>query len=169
VNPRELRFTVIGLPAPKGSTRSFVITPKGGGKPRAVTTGDNPKTKGWQHLIASCASMELLRPENAEFFLREGAVECEATFYLPRPKTLLTKRTAGQNVPHTKRPDIDKLARSFFDSLSRVVWSDDAQVTSLIAKKRYCAAGESPRADIIVRRAPLEDLFGNYILDSLCY
>lgn len=154
----ELRFTVIGVPAPKGSTRSFVIRPKGGGRPRAVTTGDNPKTKGWQHLIASAASMELLRPEHAAFFIREGAIVCDVTFYLPRPKALLTKRKACQAVPHTKRPDLDKLARSAKDALSRVLWTDDSQVTDLVARKRYCAAGESPRAVIVVRRAAPEDV-----------
>jgi Holliday junction resolvase RusA-like endonuclease len=35
--------------------------------------------------------------------------------------------------------------------LSKVIWYDDSQVTDLIARKRYCANGEHPRAVITVR------------------
>lgn len=154
---RELRFTVIGLPAPKGSTKAFIVKGKNG--PRAVTTGDNRNTKGWQQTIQNCAALELLRPQHFEFFIQEGAIACELTFFLPRPKSLLVKSKAFRTIPHTKKPDLDKLARAAKDALSRVVWSDDAQVTDLIAKKRYCAPGEAPHVDIVVRRAALEDLF----------
>lgn len=154
---RELAFTVVGLPQAKGSTRSFVVTPKGGGKPRAVTTGDNPKTKGWQQMIANCASIELLRAVNRENRFLTEPVTIEVDFYLPRPQTLLTKSKAAIDVPHTKKPDLDKLARSCKDALTGVVWTDDAQVTHLIARKHYCAAGTFPRAIIRVREAAIEE------------
>lgn len=152
----ELRFVVIGVPIPKGSTRSFVITPKGGGKPRAVTTGANAKTKGWQQIIAEGASIELQRAEQQGFFIGQGPVNLCVYFYLPRPKALLTKSKVWRAVPHTKKPDLDKLVRAAKDALSKIVWSDDAQVTDVTAGKRYCAAEESPRAVITVRRAAQE-------------
>lgn len=153
---RELRFTVVGLAAPKGSTRAFVIQPRDGSRPRAVTTGDNPKTKGWQSTIANCAALELLRAHNRGLVFT-GGVALELWFYLPRPKTLLTRSRAGREFPHTTKPDLDKLVRAAKDALSRVVWGDDAQVTDLVAHKRYCAAGTFPHVEIAVREGVREE------------
>jgi Holliday junction resolvase RusA-like endonuclease len=150
---RELRFTVVGEPIPQGSMKSFVVRRKRDGKAIAVTTGDNPKTKGWRQTVAHCAALELQRAEHRGLFF-EGSVEFDVTFYLPRPKALLTRSKAGQAVAHTKKPDVGKLARAAEDALSRVVWGDDAQITDLIARKRYCAVGAHPRIDIIVRDGP---------------
>lgn len=155
---RELRFTVVGLPVPKGSTKSFVYTPAAGGKPRAATTSDNPKTRGWQQTIANCAALELLRAEYRGLFFTAG-VELEVWFYLPRPLALQTKRATGRIYPHTKKPDLDKLARACKDALSKVVWNDDAQVTDLLVHKRYAATGQSPHAVIAVRAGVREEEF----------
>lgn len=152
---RELRFTVVGLPATKGSTRAFVSQ----STHRIIVKGDNPRTKSWQSLIAGTASLELQRPEHRGLFFEHG-VEIDVCFYLPRPKALLTKKLAGQAIPHTKKPDADKLLRAVKDALSKVVWRDDAQVTDAITRKRYCAAGEFPRAVITIREsAPMGALF----------
>jgi hypothetical protein len=48
---------------------------------------------------------------------------------------------------HVKAPDLDKLARSVFDALTRVVFHDDAQVVDLVATKRYATVGEPPRVE----------------------
>lgn len=147
-----LHFTVVGVPVPKGSTRSFVVAPKGG-KPRAVTTGDNPKTKGWQQNIANSAALELLRAHNRGLRFDDGPIALDCWFYLPRPLALMTRSKALLDHPHVKKPDLDKLARACKDALTGVVWSDDSQVTDLYAHKRYCAAGAFPRVVIAVRRA----------------
>lgn len=146
-----LEFTVIGVAIPKGSTRSFIV--QGANGPRAATTADNPKTKGWQHLIAAAAAMALRR-DPVRF--TSGPVYVAAVFYLPRPKALLTKQHAPRAIPHTKKPDTDKLARSLFDALSGVAWTDDAQVTDMVIRKRYCAAADVPRAVVRVRAAHVE-------------
>lgn len=143
---RTLSFTVVGVAQTQGSTRAFM--PKGWTRP--IITNDNPKTKGWRQTIAHVAALELQHAEHAGRFFA-GPVEFEVVFYLPRPKTLLTKRLAHVDVPHTKKPDADKLARAAKDALSKVIWHDDSQVTDLIARKRYCADGEHPRAVITVR------------------
>jgi Holliday junction resolvase RusA-like endonuclease len=134
--------------------KSFVVKRKRDGKPIAVTTGDNPKTKGWRQTIANCAALELQRAQHAGLFF-DGSVEFEVWFYLPRPQALLTKTKAGKPVAHVKRPDVGKLARAAEDALTAVVWGDDCQITDLIARKRYVAAGEHPRVDIIVRDGPV--------------
>jgi crossover junction endodeoxyribonuclease RusA len=162
---RELVFEVAGIAQPKGSARAFV--PRSwaqkavaeGRAPRAVVTSDNPKGKGWEQSIRNAAAIELLRKTNAGNRFVTEPVTIEVVFYLPRPQYLLTKGKAPLAVPHTKKPDVDKLARACKDALTGVVWTDDAQVTDLIARKRYCAAGEFPRATIRVRQAALQEAY----------
>lgn len=151
--PRELSFTVVGEPIPQGSMKSFVVKRKRDGKAIAVTTGDNPRMKSWRQTLANCAALELQRADNRGLFF-EGSVELVVTFYLPRPKALRTARKAGQAFGHTKKPDLDKLARAAADALKRLVWGDDSQITDLVARKRYCAADEYPRVEILVREGP---------------
>jgi Holliday junction resolvase RusA-like endonuclease len=134
-----LAFTVLGAAQPKGSARGFI--PKGWKRP--IITSDNPKNKGWQQLVAEAASHAI--QQELSFRLFEAAVSLDVTFYLPRPKSI-----RDRDVPHLKKPDLDKLVRSVKDALSKVVWQDDSQVTAIMAAKRYAAPGESPRAVIVV-------------------
>lgn len=143
-----LRFTVPGVPATKGSTKSFIVHRKRDGKPIAVTTNDNPRAKGWQQLIAERAAAALAEARLQPF--AEGPVILDVWFYFPRPQKFLTTKYADVDVPHTTRPDVDKAARAAIDALSRVVWRDDSQVIDAYVHKRYCAAGEVPRAEIAV-------------------
>lgn len=138
-----ITFTVFGIAQPKGSTRAFV--PKGWKRP--IVTTDNPKSKGWQQLVAEAASRAL----NGTGVLFEGAIRLDVEFYLPRPKSLPRRTT-----DHLKKPDLDKLVRSSKDALTGVVWRDDAQVIDLHARKRYSDSGESPRAVITIE--PLADV-----------
>ena len=114
-----LSFTVYGKPEPQGSARAFVV------KGRAVVTSANPNIKGWRDLIASEARVQMqgLPPVG-------GPVEVRASFYLPRPKSV-------KRVRPTVKPDLDKLARGVLDSLTNVVYRDDAQVTNLQVSKHY--------------------------------
>lgn len=154
---RELRFVVVGIPIPQGSMKSFVVKRKRDGKPIAVTTGDNPRTTGWRQTIAEVAARELHKAQNQGLYFT-GAVEFDVVFYLPRPQALLTRKRAGDQVPHLTRPDVGKLLRAAEDALSQVVWGDDCQITDLHGRKRYCPVGQHPRAEILVRGATLDDL-----------
>lgn len=144
-----LEFTVVGIATPKGSGRAVLSRSTG----RAIFKPDNPKTKGWQSTIAATAAIALQRPEYADCRFIDGPVVFSAVFYLPRPKRLLGRRTAALAVPHVTKPDLDKLVRAAKDALTGVVWTDDSQVTDVIARKRYCGATEFPRAVLRVRRA----------------
>jgi Holliday junction resolvase RusA-like endonuclease len=44
-------------------------------------------------------------------------------------------------------PDLDKLVRAILDSLTGVVWRDDAQVVDIVARKVYA---ETPGVDIAI-------------------
>lgn len=140
-----LRFTVPGVAQTKGSTRAFV--PKGWTRP--IITNDNPKAKGWQQLIAEHATKALADSKMQPF--ADCPVLLDVWFYLPRPQKFTTKKYADVDVPHTTKPDADKLARVVKDALSRVVYPDDSRVVDVYLHKRYCAAGELPRAVITVR------------------
>lgn len=132
-----LTFVAYGHPQPKGSTKAFL--PKGWSRP--IVTSDNTKNKGWQQLVAEAASLAI--ELNGAFQLIEAAAVLTVVFYLPRPKAIRDRA-----VPHTKKPDLDKLVRSVKDALSRVVWRDDSLVVEIFAKKEYARPGEPPRAEI---------------------
>jgi Holliday junction resolvase RusA-like endonuclease len=155
MSARELRFTVVGVPIPQGSMKSFVVRRKRDGKLIATTTADNPLTKGWRQTVAEMAARTLRLEENAGIYFT-GAVAFEVTFYLPRPVKLLSGKYAGDGVPHLTRPDLSKLLRAAEDALSQVVWGDDSQITDLHGRKRYCPIGEHPRAEILVRGAVVD-------------
>lgn len=154
----RLRFTVMGVPQPKGSAQSFGYIPKDSaghafinrkGDPlvRVKTMSDNPKNKGWQQLVAEAASvaiqMTLLDP--VPFAILDGPVTLTCVFYLPRPAYIRDKV-----VPHIKRPDADKLTRSVKDALSKVAWRDDGQVNRMVIEKYYAEPQGVPRAEITV-------------------
>jgi Holliday junction resolvase RusA-like endonuclease len=151
-NFTELRFTVLGLAQTKGSAKAFL--PKGSRRP--IITNDNPKAKAWAQRIAATAQA-MLAPDGRQPF-PDGPVALELWFYFPRPQKYCTRTFAGRAVPHVVRPDIDKVTRCAVDALTTVVWKDDAQVVDLVVRKRYCAVGELPRVEILVRRtAPMSE------------
>jgi Holliday junction resolvase RusA-like endonuclease len=134
-------FFVAGVAQPKGSARAFV--PKGWTRP--VITSANPRLKEWQTLV----SLEAARHVSEGAL--DGPVVVELTFVLHRPATLPKK------VQHcTKKPDVDKLARSGLDALTGIVFKDDAQVVDLVAKKRYVAPGNVTGVHVRVWPAPFE-------------
>lgn len=127
-----VQFVAYGTPQPKGSTRAFV---RGG---RAIVTSDNPKVKAWQNVVAKSA--KLAYPQTTF----DGAVSVFARFSLPHPTT------GKRRLHHTTRPDLDKLLRAVGDSLSGVLWKDDAQIVNLEGTKEYADPGDPPRVVVLV-------------------
>ena len=129
-----MQFEVYGKPEPQGSARGFVVDG------RAVITSSNPNLKDWRNLIAVAAREEMkgLPPI-------DGAVEVEAVFFLPRPKSVKRENP-------TVKPDLDKLTRALLDGLTNVIYRDDAQVVRAITSKRYVDANTpNPCAAVTVR------------------
>jgi Holliday junction resolvase RusA-like endonuclease len=139
-----ITFTVIGVSEPQGSSSAHI--PKGWTRP--IVTSANKDLKFWRQAIANTAAVEMALSRAQPF--AAGPVALDVTFYLPRPKKFLSKKWGPVPVPHVSKPDTDKLLRGCKDALTRVVWHDDSQVTDVVARKRYCAAGEMPRAVITV-------------------
>lgn len=134
----SVSFRVSAVPVPKGSLKAF--TPKGWTRP--VLTSTSRGLKDW----ASCIRAEAQRHVSS---CAEGAVSVSLDFRLPRIKALPKTKPAPA---HTKKPDVDKLARAVLDALTGVAWRDDAQVTRLACTKRY-ASLEEP-AGVIVQVHP---------------
>ena len=52
-------------------------------------------------------------------------------FGMPRPKSLRGEK------PHTKRPDVDNLAKAVLDAMNGIAYHDDSQITQLNVVKAY--------------------------------
>ena len=131
-----LRFTVIGVPRPKGSMRAF--TPPGWTRP--VLTNSSASVKTWEQTIRSVAQQQVSA-------YTTDPVRVRLRFALPRPKSL--SRRASHR-PHTKRPDVDKLARAALDALTGVIFADDSQVYALHAVKHYAQEDQPPHVIISI-------------------
>ncbi len=133
---------MLGKPAPQGSKRHV-----GNG----VMVESSQRCKPWR-LDVKHTALEL-RPESW-YANMDAAIFLSVTFVFARPKNHF--RTNGQLNPKapahciTRIGDVDKVSRSVLDSLSGVVYNDDAQVISLIAHKRYANDREQPCAIITV-------------------
>ena len=150
---RVVSFEVIGKAEPKGSTRAFI--PKGWTRP--IITTNNPKSKGWQQLVAEQAQTV------ARDGLFTGPVVLIVTFRLPRPQSL-----PKRELHHVKKPDLDKLVRSTKDALKGVLYRDDSQVVDLHARKVYAAIAAAPCARITLEEAvPPDPLQSDLPLEGL--
>ena len=133
-----ISFMVKGIPIPQGSMSAFVLktcNACGGGR-RAIITSANAKLKKWRSTVRSEAvkAMGFDHPAG-----KNVAIRIEAVFFLPRAKS-------NKSIDAVKKQDVSKLLRAIEDSMSGVVYEDDAQVTEVHVFKSY---GE-PRVEIRV-------------------
>lgn len=139
-----ITFTVFGQPQPAGSKRGFVITPKGGGRPRAIITDANPDSKAWQSMVADAGRAAYHGP------LLDDYLKVTFRFYRPRPKGHFNTRgqlnAKGERefAPGTK-PDLLKLARGAEDALSGIIYRDDSLICREILEKAW---GEPNRLEV---------------------
>lgn len=130
--PPVLAFVVHGTPQTAGSKRPFPVRRKDG---RVFNVApDNPRTKHWRTLVAQHAGEAMAGRE-----LLQGPLELRLCFFVRRPKGHFGKKGLLPSAPAypTVKPDVLKLARAVEDSLSGVVYRDDAQVVEEVLAKRY--------------------------------
>ena len=139
----------------------FVIvpgTPVAQPRPRAVRRGAHagvynpPTADAWKAAVVR----EMQRWAGQRI---SGALEVEIDFSFPRPLSHFgTGRNAAKLKPsapedHTKRPDLDNLAKAVLDAMGDAgVFGDDAQVARLILSKRW-GTGATGGAAIRMARA----------------
>jgi len=126
-----MTFVVLGLPATKGSTVSWM------GAHGVVTKSDCRGLAAWTQAVGWAAKFAHthLAPEGT-------AVGVWVTFQFVKPKSAPTR------VHPVVKPDIDKLARALLDALTGVAYLDDGQVVELHAGKAY---GEDARTTVTVK------------------
>jgi Holliday junction resolvase RusA-like endonuclease len=140
-----IQFFVAGIPQPGGSKRGF-FSPK---LKRVIITDANSKAKDWKTSVAQTAS-EVVKDTG----ILTGPLKVRMDFVFPRPKghyrTGKHKGEVRDSAPQypAVRPDAGKVARSSEDSLTGILWQDDAQIVTEILTKRY---GPIPGCTITVR------------------
>jgi Holliday junction resolvase RusA-like endonuclease len=139
-----IRFQVLGRPQPAGSKRAFKHPHTG----KIIVTDAAKGSRPWKQEVAATAMLA-----TAGVPLLTGPLMLEMTFYVRRPaghyRTGKNRHLLRDSAPAypTTRPDVTKLVRAAEDACTGVVWRDDAQVVTQIARKRY---GDPERVEIRV-------------------
>ena len=136
-----ISFSVLGYPEPQGSLKA--VTPKG--RNYTALISDNADLKPWRQQVGTVA---LLAMRAAGFGVSSEAIALTLSFYFAKPKSA-SKRL----VEKITRPDCDKLERAILDSLTGIVYRDDAQVVRVIKSKTF---GLPERAEIGVWTLPIK-------------
>jgi Holliday junction resolvase RusA-like endonuclease len=127
----SLTFTITGDPVPQPRAR---ISTRGGFG-RAYVESKHP-VHTYRKALALAArlagSTTTCEPVN---------VVIDAVF--ARPKSHLTKSGVKSSAPKMPRCDVDNIAKAVLDSLTGVVWDDDAQVQRLVVEKTYGLTGRT--------------------------
>lgn len=131
----RIQFNVRGIPVPQGALKIGVVNGHGHLFNRSSGT-----LAAWRHAVAAAAQ------PHAPKALWEGPVTVALTFRLQKPKSArewIGRGKQRHRVPLSpaKRPDVDKLVRAVLDSLTGVIFEDDAQVVGLWAEKVYDVPG----------------------------
>lgn len=135
---KSIQFTVYAKAQPQGSARAFMV------KGRPIITSTNKKLKPYRQelTLAAMACMEE-RGEMKPFAEKHVPVRVDMVFYLERPPSIPKKREHL-----VVKPDADKLIRATTDSLTGILYADDAQIVGLSALKKY---GTPERVEIMVQ------------------
>lgn len=135
-----LRFFVRGEPVPQGSKRAWLNRATG----KVMMAEDQgTRHRDWRAHVMH-AAMEAAANTDLTEPIRD-AVTVSVTFYIRRG---IGHYGSGRNADKVKDsapeypikpPDLDKLTRSIFDSMTDArVWLDDSQVASMLVRKRWC-------------------------------
>lgn len=156
----QLTFTVHATPVPQGSMQAFTIPDKAGisdivrkilahsysyeqmykmifemvRRCRPILKSDNPELKEFRQKVAAAAKNEMWildLDDSKPMAGKHVPVEMVCTFYFERPVS------CKKRLYPAVKPDIDKLLRAVFDSLTGVAYEDDGQVVSLVSRKEY--------------------------------
>jgi Holliday junction resolvase RusA-like endonuclease len=152
-----ISFFTAGTPRPGGSKRVFPIR-RGGeltGK-FIVTDSSGQAGRDWRASVVQSA-FDAMR--NANLAPMQGALRMNLAFVMPRPKYHF--RSNGQLKPdaplrHIKKPDQSKTTRLIEDSMTGIVYMDDAQICEQFITKNYTST-ENPQPGCAVEIIALDD------------
>ena len=165
---KRLEFIVFGVPAPKGSSRAMLVA----GAAVNVPSGSRANElalKSWDRAVRESAveAVASYRRANAGgspssmpvgLFFGEGPLRLEIEFRMRRRKGDFNKKDGSlkANVPkyHMVKPDLSKLIRCTEDSMTGIVYLDDAAIAELLVRKVYAAPGAEGARIRITELAP---------------
>lgn len=131
-----LTVWVPGKPQAQGSKNGFIVNGK------VVMVESAKGLKPWREKIKA----HVLHAERFQKF--DGAVAVSMSFHFTKPKS-------NKKKSHTQKPDVDKLTRAVFDSLTGTCLNDDSQVISLSAMKFW--ADENTAEGVLINVWEIED------------
>jgi len=124
-----MKFSVPGTPKAQPRAKATTI----GGRARMYT----PKSAdAFKASVALAAQQAGVKPS-------EGAVGIALYFVFPRPKNKVWKTRLMLTEYHTKKPDLDNLAKAVMDALDGIAWRDDAQVAWMSLSKVIAEGDEA--------------------------
>jgi crossover junction endodeoxyribonuclease RusA len=134
----EVKLFVPGQAAPQGSKSPR--RNKHSGTIQMVES--SKKVKPWREDIRA----DLARHCSGMRFEQGVPVTVHLTFVMRRVSGMPKTSRGRATPPHTKQPDLDKLARAVLDAITSAgVWHDDGQVNKFgTLEKRYAEIGETP-------------------------
>jgi Holliday junction resolvase RusA-like endonuclease len=137
-------FVVAGRPAPQGSKR--LLNRRSG-----VMVEQSKRVAPWRSDVRSAAQNYL--PGD---WLRSGPISLSLLFFFARPKAHFnTKGELKPTAPKhllTRVGDIDKLCRAALDSMSSIVYDDDAQVVMMSVRRVYVDPPDGERMVVTVNK-----------------
>lgn len=133
----DLDVFVPGQPRPQGSKRAL-------GRGRMVESSIH--VGAWRDRVGYHAMQARTGQPPIDRLI---PVRLVLVFVMPRPASAPKKTTPAA----IRQPDLDKLIRAVGDSLSGVIYSDDAQVVQIHATKRVAGLDETAGVHIRVGRA----------------
>lgn len=122
----------------KKLTIRIPIDPVAKGRPRFTRFGGAytpTKTKKYETAIA-----EYYTQASKGFTFEDTPVCVNIVFGMPIPKSAPKSRREAMQVGvirHTKKPDLDNLAKAVLDALNEIAWKDDSQIVRLSVMKEY--------------------------------
>lgn len=82
----------------------------------------------------------------------DGPLFFRAVFLMPRTQAEVWKTRPMPRFRHTKKPDLDNLAKALKDSMTGIVWRDDSQVCVELLEKWVAAGNETPGVEVLVEK-----------------
>lgn len=135
---------------PKAQPRPRAFARKMGNLIRAGVY-DAGTADGWK----SCVMRAMAKFANREI---SGPVRIDLTFFMPRPKYMLTKKFPDHEVWHTKKPDRDNLEKAVLDALKDIkVLGDDCLVVDGRLRK-FIVRKEGGRIGAHLKLTPLAEI-----------
>ena len=128
---RILVFDVIGKPVTQGSKQYM-------GRGRMLEV-NHDSLKAWRCDIKQ-AAYDKMMADYGPAWIRDGAFSLSMVFRFDRPQGHYGAKGLRPSAPQhmiTRKGDVDKLSRAVLDALTTTIYTDDAQVASLQAHRRY--------------------------------